>query len=85
MSSAVTRVVSVIVVAVMPMIIVAISRRGWSRDKARDCPDSSADCRAQGRAVTAGSGSPDCSATACADETATNEALHRIVRIGASR
>jgi hypothetical protein len=35
--------------------------------------------------VTAGSGSPDCSTTARTDETATNETLHRIVWIGASR
>jgi hypothetical protein len=35
--------------------------------------------------MTTGSGSPDCSPTACADETAANETLHWIVWIGASR
>jgi hypothetical protein len=86
MSPSVTRVVSVIVVPVMPVIVVAvINRRGWGRDKACDRPYSSADCRAQGRTVTAGSRSPDCSPTARADETATNETLHGIVWIGASR
>jgi hypothetical protein len=81
----ITRVLSLIVVAVMPVIVVAVSRRGRGCDKARDRSYGSADCRAQGRAVTASSRSPDCSPTACADETAANETLHRIVRIGASR
>jgi len=85
MSSAVTRVVSVIVVAVMPMIVIAVSRRRWRREQACDRPDSPADCRSERCTVTAGSGSPDSSPTACADETAANEALHGIVRIGASR
>jgi hypothetical protein len=35
--------------------------------------------------MTAGSGSPDCSPAARADEAAANETLHRIVWIGASR
>ena len=70
----------------MPVIVVAvISRRGWRCDKARDRPYSTADCGPEGRAVTAGSGSPDCSPTACADETAANKTLHRVVWIGASR
>jgi hypothetical protein len=59
MSSPVTRVVSVIVVAVMPVVVVAvISRRGWRCDKPCDSPYSTADCGPEGRAVTAGSGSP---------------------------
>jgi len=70
----------------MPLIVVAvISGRGWRCDKACDRPYSSADCRSEGRTVTTGSGSPDSSPTACADETAANKALHGIVRIGASR
>ena len=84
MSPSVTRVVAVIVVAVLPVIVGVISRRGWGRDKACDRPYSSADCRAQGRTVTAGSRSPDCSPTARADEAAANETLHRIVWVGAS-
>jgi len=41
--------------------------------------------RAKGRTVTTGSGSPYCSPTSRADETAAHKALHRIVRVGASR
>jgi hypothetical protein len=69
----------------MPVIVSVIRRRRWRCDQARDRPYSSADCRSQSRAVTAGSGSPDSSPTACADETAAYKALHGIVRIGASR
>ena len=70
----------------MPVIVGAvISGRRGRCDKARDRPHSSANCRAEGRTVTAGSGSPDGSPTACANETAANETLHRIVWIGASR
>ena len=67
------------------MIVAVIGRRGWSCEKTCDRPHSSADCGPEGRAVTTGSGSPDCSPTARADETAANETLHRIVWIGASR
>jgi hypothetical protein len=35
--------------------------------------------------MTAGSGSPDCSPAACADETTPNRPLDGIVRISASR
>jgi hypothetical protein len=59
-SPVVPRVVSVIVVAV-------ISRRWWRCDKTCHRRHSSADCGAEGRTVTAGSGSPDCSPAACAD------------------
>ena len=70
----------------MPVIIVAvIGRRGWRCDKASDRSYGSADCRAQGRTVTTGSGSPDCSPAACADETAADKTLHEIVWVGASR
>ena len=70
----------------MPVIVGAvISGRRGRCDKARDRPHSSANCRPEGRTVTAGSGSPDGSPTACANETAANETLHRIVWIGASR
>ena len=70
----VTRVASVIIRAVVPVIVGAvISGRRGRCDKARDRPHSSANCRAEGRTVTAGSGSPDGSPTACANETAANE------------
>jgi hypothetical protein len=70
----------------MPVIIVAvISRRGWRCEKACDRPYGSADCGPEGRAVTAGSGSPDGCATARADKTTANETLHRIVWVGAGR
>lgn len=69
----------------MPVIVSVIRRRRWRCDKTCDRPHSSADCRSEGCTVTAGSGSPDSSPTACADETAANETLHGIVRIGASR
>jgi hypothetical protein len=85
-SPVVTRVASVIVVTVMSVIVVTVvSRRRWRCNEACDRPYSSTHCGAQGRTVTAGSGSPDCSSTACADETAANKTLHRIVWIGASR
>jgi hypothetical protein len=77
-SSVVPRVVSVIVVAV-------ISRRWWRCDKACHRPHSSADSGAEGRTVTAGSGSPDCSPAACADEAASNCPLDGIVWISAGR
>jgi|HubBroStandDraft_4_1064222.scaffolds.fasta_scaffold1563404_1 hypothetical protein len=86
MSSSVTRVVSVIGIAVMPVIVVAvISWWGWRCDKAGDRPYSSADRRPQRCTVTAGSGCSDRRPTARADETAAHKALHGIVRIGASR
>ena len=62
-----------------------ISRRRWGCDKACHRPHSAADCRAQGRTVTARSSGADCSPTACANETAADETLHGIVWIGASR
>jgi hypothetical protein len=84
-SPVVTRVVSVTVVAVMPVIVVAvISGRGWRCDKAGDRPHSSSDRGAEGGTVTTGSGSPDCSPTACADETTADKTLDRIIWIGAS-
>src|SRR4029077_10449326 len=55
----VPRVVSAIVIAV-------INRRGWALDKTCPRPHSAADCGAEGRTVTAGSGSPDSSPAACA-------------------
>ena len=62
----------------MPVVVVAvISRRGWGCDKPCDRPYSTADRGPEGRAVTARSGSPDRSPTACADETAANKTLHR--------
>jgi len=70
----------------MPVIVVAVvSRRGWRCDKAGDRADGSADRGPEGRAVTAGSGSTDCSPTDCADETAADKTLHGIVWVGASR
>jgi hypothetical protein len=85
-SAAVARVVSVIVVAVLPVVVVAVmSRRRWRSDQAPHHTDSSADCGAEGRTMTAGRRSSDRSPAACADETAANHPLHRIVWIGASR
>ena len=67
----------------MPLIVVAVvSRRGWRCDKAGDRADGSADRGPEGRAVTAGSGSTDCSPTACADETAADKTLHFTALIG---
>ena len=77
-SPVVPRVVSVIVVAL-------IGRRWWRCDKTCHRPYGSADSGAEGRTVTASSGSPDCSPAACADETAPNCPLDGIVWIGASR
>ena len=70
----------------MPVIVVAvINRWRWRCEQARDRSHSAADCGTEGRAMTTRSGSPDCSPTACADEAAANETLHRIVWISASR
>jgi hypothetical protein len=76
-----------IVVAVMSVIIVVavMSWRWWRCEKTCHRPHSSADCGAEGRTVTAGGGSPDCSPATCADETAPNRPLDGIVWISASR
>ena len=85
-SPVVARVVAVIVGAVVSVIVITvISRRWWRGDKACDRPHGSADCGTERRTMTARSGSPDCSPTARADETAANETLHGIVWIGAGR
>ena len=57
----------------------------WRRDKASHRTDRSADGSTKRRAVPTGSGSPDCSAAACADEAATDGSLDRIIWIGAGR
>jgi hypothetical protein len=67
------------------IVIAVISRRWWRCEKASDRPHSSTDRGAEGRTVTTGSGSPNCSPTACADETAPNRPLDWIVWIRASR
>ena len=67
------------------IVVAAISRRRWRCNKARNLAYGSPDCGPEGRTMSAGSGSPDRSSAACADETATDETLHGIVRIGASR
>jgi hypothetical protein len=68
------------------VIVVAVISRRWGRcDKACHRPYSAADSGAEGRTMTAGSGSPDRSPTACADETAPNRPLDRIVWISAGR
>ena len=84
-SPVVPRVLSVIVVAVMPVIVAVISGRRRGGNKACHRPHSSADCGAEGRTVTAGSGSPDCSPGAGTDEAAADRSLDGIVWIGASR
>ena len=77
---------SPVVPRVVPVIVVAvIGRRLWRCDKACYRSNSSADCGAEGRTVTAGGGSPDCSPAACADEATPNRALDGIVWISASR
>jgi len=78
MSPLVTRVLSVIVVAV-------ISRRRRCSDQASHRTDGSADRGAHGGTVTTGSSSPDRSSAGRADETAADRPLDGIIGIGASR
>jgi hypothetical protein len=66
------------------VIVGAVISRRWGRcDKTCHRPHSAADCGAEGGTVTAGSGSPDCSPAARADETAANRPLDGIVGISA--
>jgi hypothetical protein len=70
----------------MPVIVVAVINRWWWRcEQARDRSHSAADCGTEGRAMTAGSGGPDCRPTPGADETTANGPLDGIVWIGARR
>ena len=84
--SSVARIMAVMVVAVMPVTVVGVMSGLRRRcDKAGDRPHSSADGGAERCTVAAGGGSPDCGPAACADETASDHALNRIVWVGASR
>jgi len=84
--SVVTRVLSVTVVAVMPVIVVSVmSGRWWRCDKAPHCTHSSADRSAESSAMPTGGGSAYCSPTTGADQATPNKPLDGIVRIGASR
>ena len=65
--------------------LVAVSRWRWRGDKAAHRTHRSSDSGAQGRTVSASSRSPDCSPTACADQTTTDGPLDRIIGVGASR
>ena len=92
-SPAVTCVVSVIVmgvmpviITVMPMIIGGMIGRWWRcRDETRKRTHCSADRGTESRTVAAGNGGPDRRPAAGADQTAPNHPLHGVVWIGASR
>ena len=70
----------------MAMIVAVMSSgRWWRCNKAPHRTDSSTDCGTKGRAMSASSGSSNCSPAARANEPASNHPLNRIVWIGTSR
>ena len=84
--SVVTRVLSVTVGAVLPVIVVSVmSGRWWRCDKAPHCTHCSADRGAESSTMPTGSGSADCSPTTGADQAATDRALSRIVGVSEGR
>src|SRR3984893_17560922 len=69
-------------VAGIPLGLVAVSQYGDQTSHRTDC---SSDGGAEGRSVSAGSGSCDRRPAACADKAATDRSLDRIIWIGATR
>ena len=74
---------SVIGVAVLPVVVAVVRGRRRSCQNASDGSHCSPNGGPKGGTVTTRSRSADCGPTACADKTAPNETLHGIVWVGA--